>query len=49
MSRATLTDHDVYFFREGSHGRLYSKLGCHLAERDGVAGARFAVWAPNAA
>jgi 1,4-alpha-glucan branching enzyme len=49
MSRATLSDHDVYLFREGSHARLYSKLGCHFTERSGVAGARFAVWAPNAA
>jgi 1,4-alpha-glucan branching enzyme len=40
-----LTDHDVYLFKEGTHGRLYEKLGCHL--RDGGAG--FAVWAPNAA
>jgi 1,4-alpha-glucan branching enzyme len=39
-----LTDHDIYLFREGSHGRLYDKLGCHLT----ADGARFAVWAPNA-
>jgi len=25
-----LTDHDVYLFKEGSHGRLYEKLGCQL-------------------
>jgi len=47
-----LSDHDVYLLREGSHGRLYDRLGAHLGERDGaqgqVAGARFAVWAPNA-
>jgi len=41
-----LTDHDVYLFREGTHGRLYDKLGCHLAA-DGKR-AHFAVWAPNA-
>ena len=41
-----LTDHDVYLFREGSHSRLYDKLGCHLAP-DGKS-AQFAVWAPNA-
>jgi 1,4-alpha-glucan branching enzyme len=41
---STLTDHDVYLLREGTHGRLYEKLGCHLAE----GGARFALWAPNA-
>ena len=39
-----LTDHDVYLFKEGTHTRLYDRLGCHLNER----GARFAVWAPNA-
>jgi 1,4-alpha-glucan branching enzyme len=43
-----LTDHDIYLFREGTHTRLYEKLGCHLAERDSVAGAHFSVWAPNA-
>ena len=39
-----LTDHDMYLFREGTHARLYDKLGCHLRE----GGAHFAVWAPNA-
>ncbi|MGQ0657809.1 MAG: 1,4-alpha-glucan branching protein GlgB [Chromatiales bacterium] len=43
-----LTDHDIYLFKEGSHGRLYEKLGCHPTESNGIAGARFAVWAPNA-
>ena len=42
-----LTGNDVYLFREGTHGRLYDKLGCRLLEASG--GARFAVWAPNAA
>ena len=40
-----LTDQDVYYFREGTHGGLYRALGCHLAPRGG---ARFALWAPNA-
>ena len=43
-----MTDHDIYLFKEGSHARLYEKFGCHLGERDGVAGAHFCVWAPNA-
>jgi len=43
-----LTDHDIYLFKEGNHGRLYEKMGCRLATRDGVAGADFALWAPNA-
>ena len=46
MGAAVLTDQDVYLFREGTHGRLYERLGCHLDP--GGAGARFAVWAPNA-
>jgi 1,4-alpha-glucan branching enzyme len=41
-----LTENDIYLFREGTHARLYRNLGCHLSP--GEAGARFAVWAPNA-
>jgi len=44
-----LTDHDIYLFKEGSHFRLYDKLGAHVTEVDGVKGTFFAVWAPNAA
>ncbi|MFZ5512706.1 MAG: 1,4-alpha-glucan branching protein GlgB [Pseudomonadota bacterium] len=43
-----ITAHDVYLFREGSHSRLYEKLGAHLGECQGRQGAHFAVWAPNA-
>jgi 1,4-alpha-glucan branching enzyme len=39
---------DVYLFNEGSHLRLYDKLGAHLVEHNGQPGAYFAVWAPNA-
>jgi len=41
-----LTDHDIYLWNEGSHFRLYEKMGSHLAP-DGE-GTYFAVWAPNA-
>ncbi|HEX3912935.1 MAG TPA: 1,4-alpha-glucan branching protein GlgB [Steroidobacteraceae bacterium] len=41
-----LTDQDIYLFREGTHGRLYDRLGARLAA-DGQ-GVHFAVWAPNA-
>ncbi len=41
-----LTDQDVYLWNEGSHHRLYQKLGSHLSP-DGE-GVYFAVWAPNA-
>lgn len=46
--RSRLTDHDLYLFNEGSHFRLYEKLGAHPAEFDGTSGVCFAVWAPNA-
>jgi 1,4-alpha-glucan branching enzyme len=41
-----LTDHDVYLFREGTHGRLFEGLGCQM--HSGRNGAHFSVWAPNA-
>jgi 1,4-alpha-glucan branching enzyme len=43
-----LTEHDVYLFKEGSHGRMYEKLGSHVVTHKGEAGVCFAVWAPNA-
>lgn len=42
------TDHDVYLFKEGRHYKLYGKFGAHSAEKDGVKGIYFSVWAPNA-
>src|SRR5712672_413925 len=39
-----LTGHDLYLFREGTHTRLYDKLGAH----PDAGATRFAVWAPNA-
>src|SRR5258707_182090 len=39
-----LTGHDQYLFREGTHSRLYEKMGAHFMG-DATA---FAVWAPNA-
>jgi 1,4-alpha-glucan branching enzyme len=43
-----LTEHDIYLFKEGSHFRLYERLGSHPMTPDGVGGVYFAVWAPNA-
>ena len=43
-----LTDHDTYLFKEGSHFRIYDKLGAHAMTVNGQAGTLFAVWAPNA-
>ena len=45
---ASLSDHDIYLFREGTHTRLYEKLGAHAAASGGESGTAFAVWAPNA-
>ncbi|MFO0645524.1 MAG: 1,4-alpha-glucan branching protein GlgB [Polyangiales bacterium] len=39
---------DEHLFSEGRHWKLYERLGAHLRELDGVRGATFAVWAPNA-
>ena len=39
---------DDYYIAEGSHLRLFYKLGSHLIEHEGAAGVHFAVWAPNA-
>src|SRR5947199_1558126 len=46
--RTLLSDWDYHLFNEGSHHRLWDKLGSHPMERDGVIGTMFAVWAPNA-
>jgi 1,4-alpha-glucan branching enzyme len=45
---STLTDHDIYLFKEGNYFRLYEKLGAHLTQVNGANGVHFAVWAPNA-
>jgi 1,4-alpha-glucan branching enzyme len=39
---------DTYLLREGSHKRLWERLGAHTIEHQGVAGTHFAVWAPAA-
>ncbi len=39
---------DEYLFRSGKHWTSYDYMGAHLTTIDGVAGTRFAVWAPNA-
>src|SRR5690242_14501977 len=36
---------DLHLFNEGTHYRLFEKLGAHALPAGGVA---FAVWAPNA-
>jgi 1,4-alpha-glucan branching enzyme len=39
-----LTSDDLFLFNQGSHYRLYQKLGAHVV----AGGTYFAVWAPNA-
>jgi 1,4-alpha-glucan branching enzyme len=39
-----LTADDLFLFNQGTHYRLYEKLGAHVV----AAGTYFAVWAPNA-
>ena len=46
---APLGETDFHLFAEGTHARLYEKLGAHPGVQDGASGTRFAVWAPNAA
>ena len=43
-----LSDFDLHLFGEGNHHSIYYKLGAHPTTLDGLAGTRFAVWAPNA-
>ncbi len=43
-----LSDYDLHLLGEGNHLKMYDKLGAHPMEIDGVSGAAFAVWAPNA-
>jgi len=43
-----LSSDDLFLFNEGSHHRLYEKLGAHTLTLDGAEGTYFAVWAPNA-
>jgi 1,4-alpha-glucan branching enzyme len=43
-----LTDFDLYLLGEGTHQRLYDKLGAHPMMLEGVSGVGFVVFAPNA-
>ncbi|WP_437441254.1 1,4-alpha-glucan branching protein GlgB [Sphingomonas morindae] len=43
-----LGDTDIYLFNEGRHWQLADKMGASPDVIEGVAGVRFAVWAPNA-
>jgi 1,4-alpha-glucan branching enzyme len=45
---STLSSYDLHLMGEGTHYRLYERLGAHPVTIEGVTGVRFAVWAPNA-
>ncbi|MDQ6827445.1 MAG: 1,4-alpha-glucan branching protein GlgB [Gemmatimonadota bacterium] len=44
----SLGDIDLHLFNEGTHHRLWEKLGAHPRRLDGDDGVAFAVWAPTA-
>ena len=43
-----LSDFDLHLHSEGTNYEGYNSFGAHLVSVNGVAGTRFAVWAPNA-
>ena len=43
-----LTEVDTYLFNEGTHYRLYDRLGAHPLTVEGASGTYFATWAPGA-
>jgi len=45
---STLTDYDIFLFKQGNNFRMYEKMGAHPRHIGGVSGIHFAVWAPNA-
>src|SRR3954453_9638842 len=45
---SVLSDFDLYLLGEGTHQRIYDKLGAHPMTLDGVDGVAFVVLAPNA-
>ncbi len=45
---STLSGYDLHLLGEGTHYRVYDKLGAHPARMEEVDGVIFAVWAPNA-
>jgi 1,4-alpha-glucan branching enzyme len=44
----SISGFDLHLFGEGRHWHAHRMLGAHPETRDGIAGVRFAVWAPAA-
>ncbi|HYN54841.1 MAG TPA: 1,4-alpha-glucan branching protein GlgB [Methylotenera sp.] len=45
---SSITQDELYLFGEGRLKQAYKTLGAQCISQDGIAGVRFAVWAPNA-
>ena len=45
---STLSQMDIYLFKQGSYTKMYEKFGAHPMTHKGKKGVHFAVWAPNA-
>lgn len=45
---STLSELDIYLFKQGSHTKLYEKFGSHKMKHKSKHGVHFCVWAPNA-
>jgi 1,4-alpha-glucan branching enzyme len=43
-----LSDFDLHLFNEGTHNRLFERLGAHRIQVGSTIGVHFAAWAPNA-
>lgn len=48
VAHSFLNEQDIFLFKEGTHDRLFEKLGSHLTTVENQKGVQFAVWAPNA-
>jgi 1,4-alpha-glucan branching enzyme len=48
FAQPLISEQDLYLFNEGRHFDLWRMLGAHACSVDGIAGVRFAVWAPDA-
>ena len=46
--KASIAAEDLQAYGEGRHASAWSFLGAHALQIEGIAGVRFAVWAPNA-
>ena len=48
QSSRTITDFDIFLFKQGRHYDIYEKLGSHPVRIRDRKGFQFAVWAPQA-